>query len=90
MNKQDLIAKVAELTGITKKDAGEIVSATFVALAQALADGKEVSIAKFGKFGVKEIEETVGRNPSTGEPLTIPAHKRPTFKYSSVVKEAVR
>lgn len=89
MNKTDLIAAVAENTGITKKDAERIVSATFETIVAQLAKGEKVQIAGFGSFEIKTREARVGRNPRTNESLEIPASKIPAFKASKALKDAV-
>jgi len=90
MNKQELISKVAEATGLTKKDVGAVVEGFMETVKESLASGSEVNIAGFGKFLVRERAERNGRNPSTGEPLVIAASKAPAFKAGSKLKEAIR
>ena len=89
MNKTELIAAVAEKTGLTKKDAERVVSATFETIAQNLAAGNKVQISGFGNFEVKAREARVGRNPRTKETIEIPATKLPAFKASKTLKETV-
>ena len=89
MNKNDLIAAVAEKTGLTKAQAGEAVDATFEAVTQALKGGDEVRIIGFGNFSVSERAATEGRNPRTGETIKIPASKTPKFKAGKGLKDAV-
>ena len=89
MNKTELIAAVAAKTGITKKDAESIVSATFDTIAQELKKGEKIQVSGFGIFEVKEREARVGRNPRTKEAIQIPATKTPAFKASKTLKDAV-
>ena len=89
MNKTELIAAVAEKTGMTKKDAERVVSVTFDTIARELQKGEKVQISGFGSFEVKERSARVGRNPHTKEAVQIPASKAPVFKASKVLKENV-
>ena len=89
MNKTELIAAVAAKTGITKKDAENIVSVTFDTIAQALAAGDKVQVSGFGSFEVKNREARVGRNPHTKQAIEIPASKVPAFKAAKALKDAV-
>lgn len=98
MNKQDLIAKVVDVVNettevngkkLTKKDATVIVDAVFGELEDALVAGEEVKIANFGKFSIENVDSREGRNPQTGETMTIEAYKRVKFKASSVLKAVV-
>lgn len=89
MNKTELIAAVAEKTGITKKTAEAVVGATFEAVTAALVKGEKVQISGFGIFDVKTREARVGRNPRTKEAIEIPAAKLPAFKASKTLKDAV-
>ncbi len=87
--KADLVAKVAEETGLSKKVAQDAVSATLDAVSSALAKGDSVTLIGFGTFSVKERAERTGRNPQTGDPITIAAAKVPAFKASSKLKAEV-
>ena len=89
MNKTELIAAVAEKTGLTKKDAERVVNATFETVTASLAKGEKVAVAGFGNFEVKAREARVGRNPRTKETIQIPATKLPAFKASKTLKDAV-
>jgi len=89
MNKTELIAVVAEKSGITKKDAERVVSATFETITAQLMKGEKVQISGFGIFEVKSREARVGRNPRTKEAIEIPASKAPAFKASKALKDAV-
>ena len=89
MNKTELIAAVAEKTGLTKKDAERVVNATFETVTAALAKGDKVAVSGFGNFEVKAREARVGRNPRTKETIQIPATKLPAFKAAKALKDAV-
>ena len=89
-NKHDLIAKVAEATELTKKDAGKAVDAVFSAVSDFLAAGEKVQLIGFGNFEVRERAERKGRNPQTGEEITIPASKVPGFRAGKALKDAVK
>ena len=89
MNKTELIAAVAEKTGITKKDAERVVNATIETIQENLIKGEKVSISGFGIFEVKTREARTGRNPRTKETIQIPATRLPAFKASKALKDSV-
>ena len=89
MNKTDLIDAVAEDTGLSKADAGRAVDAVFDSIAGALKKGGKVSLVGFGTFLVRERAARQGRNPKTGETITIAAGKSPAFKAGKGLKDAV-
>ncbi|EJU10420.1 DNA-binding protein HU [Sphingomonas sp. LH128] len=87
MNNNDLADLIATDTGITKTDARKIVDAVFVAIGDAAATGGEISLNGFGKFKVKDTPEREGRNPATGEAMTIKAARKLTFTPAKAVKD---
>lgn len=89
MNKTELVAAVADRSGLTKKDAERVVSATFETITAELMKGEKVQISGFGIFEVKAREARVGRNPRTKEAIEIPASKVPAFKASKTLKDTV-
>ena len=89
MNKTELIAAAAERSGMTKKDAEQVIGAAFDVIIAQLQKGEKVQISGFGTFEVKARKERVGRNPLTGEAVQIPASKVPAFKVSSTLKEKI-
>ncbi len=89
-NKNDLVAVVASSTGLTKADAGKAVDGVFAAITEALTKGDEVRLVGFGTFNVAERAESEGRNPRTGDKITIPASKQPKFKAGKGLKDAVQ
>ncbi|MFD0711149.1 HU family DNA-binding protein [Paenibacillus sp. GCM10027626] len=90
MNKTELIAKVAELTDLSKKDASKAVDAVFDAISEALQSGDKVQLVGFGNFEVKSREARKGRNPQTGQEIDIPASKIPSFKAGKALKDQVQ
>ena len=89
MNKTELIAAVAEKADLSKKDADAAVAAVLDAVTAALADGDKVQLIGFGTLEVRERAERQGRNPKTGEAMTIAASKVPAFKAGNALKNAV-
>jgi DNA-binding protein HU-beta len=89
MRKQDLVRVVAETTGQTEAAATRAVNAVFDSIEQALADGDEVAISGFGTFKVVERSSRQGRNPQTGDPMTIEARKSPVFRPGTQLKRSV-
>ena len=89
MNKVELVAAVAETTGLTKKDTESFLNATLETISQKLVSGEKVQISGFGTFEVKEREARVGRNPRTKEAIQIPATRQPVFKASKTLKQKV-
>lgn len=89
MTKTELIAAVSDKTGFAKKDVGSIIDATFSEITNSMAAGNEVRLIGFGTFEVRDRGERQGRNPQTGEPMTIAAKKAPAFKAGKALKEAV-
>ena len=89
MNKTELVAVVAEKTGLTKKDAERVINATVDTITQSLVAGEKVQVSGFGNFEVKAREARVGRNPRTKETIEIPATKLPAFKAAKALKDAV-
>ena len=90
MTKTELAASVSTTTGLSKKDALFALDATLEAIKNALSSGDTVSILGFGTFSVKERPEREGRNPMTGEPMTIKASKSVSFKAGKGLKDAVK
>lgn len=89
MNKKELIQAVSHKSKLTKDQAGKAVNEILAGISQALADGQEVKINDFGAFQVAEKKERKGRNPQTGEAISIPASKTPQFKAAKVLKDFV-
>jgi DNA-binding protein HU-beta len=89
VRKQDLVRSVAEETGQNESQATKAVNAVFTAIEQALASGDEVTVSGFGSFKVVERSAREGRNPQTGESITIAARKSPVFRPGTQLKRAV-
>ena len=89
MNKDDLIAKVANSVGVSKVDAAKSVDAVFSNITSSLKGGNEVRLVGFGTFKVSNRAATTGRNPRTGESIQIPAKKVPKFRAGKALKDTV-
>ncbi|CCG43032.1 HU family DNA-binding protein [Magnetospirillum molischianum] len=89
-NKNDLVAAVAESTGLSKTEAATAVDAVFQAISNALKEGDEVRLVGFGTFAVTDRAASEGRNPRTGEKISIPASKLPKFKAGKGLKDAIQ
>lgn len=89
MNKGELITTVAAKAGVSKKEADTIVSAAIDTIMEAVADGEKVTFVGFGSFEPRDRKEREGRNPKTGETMTIPATTVPAFSAGKGFKEAV-
>ena len=90
MNKAELVAKIAETTGITKKDTEATVNALVAAIEEELTAGGKVQMIGFGTFEVSARKARTGRNPQKpGEVVEIPASKAPVFKAGKAFKDAV-
>lgn len=89
MNKNELVASVAEKAGLTKKDAEKAVNAFVETVQQSLVEGNKIQMIGFGTFEVKERAARTGRNPRTNEEIQILASKNPVFKAGKALKDAV-
>ena len=89
MNKSELIDAIAESSELTKADAGRALEGFISAVSGALGKGDAVALVGFGTFSVKERAERKGRNPQTGEEITIKAAKIPAFKAGKSLKDSV-
>jgi DNA-binding protein HU-beta len=90
MTKQQLIAKVADVAGMTKVDSAKSVDAVSTVIMNTLKKGEKVTWTGFGTYEVRTRAARMGRNPQTGAPLHIPASKTPAFKAGKSLKDAVR
>ena len=89
MNKVELIAQIAEKSGLSKKDAEKALAAVIDTITEAVSNGDKVQLVGFGSFEVKQREARVGRNPKTKEVIEIPATRVPVFKAGRALKDAV-
>lgn len=89
MNKNDLIQKLSEHTGLAKTDAAKAVDGVFDLIAVALKEGDEVRLTGFGIFAVTTRAGGKGRNPQTGEEITIKPSKAPRFRPGKQLKDSL-
>lgn len=90
MNKTQLVEYIHESTALSREDSGRTLTAIMDCITTHLASGKgDVVITGFGTFTVKQRQARTGRNPSTGQPISIPASKVPAFQAGAVLKRAV-
>jgi DNA-binding protein HU-beta len=90
MNKEQLVEKVADKTGATKKDALEVVNTALDLITGSLKKGEKVTLVGFGTFLVRRRKAREGRNPQTGAKIKIPAKKVPAFTAGKELKSAVK
>jgi len=89
MNKQELIGVVAESTGLTRSDTSRVVETMLDTISGVLKKGGEVRLVGFGSFAVSTRKASTGRNPRTGEPMSIKATAQPKFRPGKVLKDSV-
>ncbi|MDO4563896.1 MAG: HU family DNA-binding protein [Clostridia bacterium] len=90
MNKTELVAKTAEVSGLTKKDAESAINAFVQAVEGAVKKGDRVQLIGFGTFELKKRAARVCKNPQTGAQIKVPATKVPAFKAGKAFKDAVK
>ncbi|AQX54162.1 HU family DNA-binding protein [Priestia flexa] len=90
MNKTELVDAVATKSELTKQDSKKAVDALFETISNTLAKEEKIQLVGFGTFEIRKRAERTGRNPQTGEEMTIPASKVPAFKPGKELKEAVK
>lgn len=90
MNRMDLVSSISEKAGITKKDAETALSATIESITDALKNGDKVQLVGFGTFETRKRAAREGRNPQSGEKITISATTSPVFKAGKALKDAVK
>lgn len=90
MTKAELCARVAEQSGLTKKDTLEILNLTLDTITDALARGERVQLVGFGSFEVRERAPRTGRDFATGAPTQVPASRAVQFRSSKTLKDAVK
>lgn len=86
MTKADIVERIYEKTGFAKKEAAELVETVFEIIKETLEKSDKIKIAGFGNFEVKQKKDRRGRNPQTGEEITITARRILTFKPSTILK----
>lgn len=89
MNKTELIKQMATISGLTQAQAGNALDALCTVVADELGAGGEVSVMGFGTFAVRHRAERQGRNPKTGEPITIPARRTVKFKAGKMLRNSL-
>ncbi|MEW6088216.1 MAG: HU family DNA-binding protein [bacterium] len=80
MNKIDFVEIIAERVNLNKQEAGQVFESILSAMRQALKEGKRIEIRGLGTFGVRTRRPRMGRNPRTGEKVSVPSKKVPFFK----------
>jgi integration host factor subunit alpha len=89
MNKKDIVEAIYGRVGFSRRETAAIVDTALELIKKSLTHGEPVMISAFGKFSVREKKAHKGRNPKTGEAMTLPARKVITFKVSRVLKERI-
>lgn len=90
MTKSDLIQRISKDTGLSMNQTSKVVNDVFSVITESLEKGEDVRVTGFGTFRIAHTSERAGRNPRTGEPMRIPASKRPAFSAGAGLVEAVR
>jgi len=89
MNKRDVVDAVASRLGRPKTEMAPAVDAVFAVITEALEHDEKVAISGFGGFEARPVAERMARNPRSGEPVLVPAHRAPKFKASRNLREAL-
>ena len=89
MNKAEMVGRLAARTGLREAVASDAVDGVFAIIGEALADGEDVRVPGFGTFGTRSRPARTGRNPGTGEAVSISASKLLTFKAGKTLKDTV-
>ncbi|MGL5832981.1 MAG: HU family DNA-binding protein [Waterburya sp.] len=89
MNKGELVDRISQKATVTKKQADAVLSAAIETIMEAVSDGDKVTLVGFGSFERRDRKEREGRNPKTGEKMSIPATKVPAFSAGKLFKEKV-
>lgn len=90
MTKSELVNEVAKKANLSKKDAEKAITTFTAVVEETLRNGDSVQLTGFGKFAVSKRPVRTGRNPKTGEPMTIPASNVPKFVAGKALKEALK
>jgi len=89
MTKADIAEKIHTTTGLSKKDSVAMLEAVFSIMKSTLETGEKIKVAGFGNFEIKQKKDRIGRNPQTGETITIEARKILSFKPSMLLRQAM-
>lgn len=89
MTKADIAGKIHSKLGMSKKDSQDILESVLSIMKETLESGEKIKVAGFGNFEIKQKKDRIGRNPQTGETITITSRKILTFKPSAVLKQKI-
>ena len=89
MTKADIVEKIHTTTRLSKKESFEMLEAVFSIMKSTLESGEHFKISGFGTFEIKQKKDRRGRNPQTGESITIEARRILSFKPSSILRTAI-
>jgi len=89
MTKADITEKIYSQLGFSKKESSDLLEGILSIMKSTLEDGEKIKIAGFGNFEIKQKKDRIGRNPMTGEALTIEARRVLTFKPSMLLRQAI-
>ena len=90
MNREELVAEIAKVAKVSKKEAGEVLTATIDTIEKTVKKGEKVTLVGFGTFECRQRAARTGRNPQTGATLKIAAKKVPAFSAGKKFKELVK
>ena len=89
MTKADIAERINEMTGFSKKESADLLESVFTIMKDTLESGENIKVSGFGNFEVRQKADRKGRNPQTGEAITIEARRILTFKSSILLKQAI-
>ncbi|MFQ5681020.1 MAG: HU family DNA-binding protein [Candidatus Omnitrophota bacterium] len=89
MTKRDIVVKVSQATGVSQEEVMVVAQATFDCIIEALAQGRNIELRNFGVFRVKERRPRMGRNPRTGETVSVPSRRVAIFKPGLEMRKRV-
>lgn len=89
MTKSDIAERIAQQHGFTRKQSQELLESVFGIIKSTLESGEDLKVAGFGKFEVRQKKDRLGRNPQTGEAITIEARRVLTFRPSALLRKSV-
>lgn len=90
MNANELIVHTSQATGVSQAETKRIIDAYLAGIVQSLKEGKDATLHSIGKLTVKDTPERIGRNPATGENITIPAGRRTKFTPAKSLKDSLK
>lgn len=90
MNKTDFIKELSKELDIPKAEGKRTVAAMESIIIKALSNGEKVTLTGFGTFNVTHRKERQGRNPKTNQPMTLPAHDAPVFRFANIIKKSFK